>query len=80
MRNDLTITHVMRILELYQKIKKGSNIFWEELESLLIKNSSNFKTVDKDVFLRTVLVLAKNERQSDTLCKILSNIYLEFEQ
>ena len=55
MKHEFKLEEVIEIVELYTDLKKGSAIFWEELEKFVLKNSSDFKRLDSNLTIRMVL-------------------------
>ena len=80
MKRDLTVEQILEVCELYAKISLGSNIFWGEIESYLIVNSSELKNeLRDDLVLRAIKVFHIIGKSNETFWNIYFSLFNEFE-
>ena len=65
---------------MYSKISQGSNVFWQEIENLLIVKSASFKGDSSNALLNVITSFSMQGRQNETFWKVFTNIFIESDQ
>eukprot|EP00347_Sterkiella_histriomuscorum_P019390 403341811 len=80
MKQQLKVPDLVKLQEIYLvQTKLGSQVFMQEIESILMKQSSDFRKYDKQYLIRAIMNYNIRNQHGTTFSKVFSSLYCEIQ-